>query len=99
MPTYDYDCHSCGETIEVFQSMTSPQLENCPKCGGKIQRRMHAGAGLIFKGSGFYSTDYKKSSTNGSGKPAAKASESTDKSDSKKTADEGAKKTAESSSA
>jgi len=68
MPTYDYDCAECGHEFEQFQSMSSASLEICPKCGGKVQRRIHGGAGLIFKGSGFYLTDYKKPSpSTGSG--------------------------------
>ncbi len=63
MPTYDYDCADCGHEFEQFQSMSSAALEICPKCGGKVKRRIHGGAGLIFKGSGFYLTDYKKSAT------------------------------------
>lgn len=64
MPTYDYDCASCNQTFEVFQSITAAPLEACPTCGGKVQRRIHGGTGLIFKGSGFYLTDYKKSGEN-----------------------------------
>jgi putative FmdB family regulatory protein len=63
MPTYDYDCTACGHAFEEFQSITAPPLEICPQCGGKVQRRINGGAGLIFKGSGFYLTDYKKSAT------------------------------------
>ncbi len=61
MPTYDYDCESCKQTFEIFQSITAAPLEKCPSCSGKVQRRVHGGSGLIFKGSGFYLTDYKKS--------------------------------------
>ena len=64
MPTYDYDCPTCNQTFEVFQSITAAPLEACPTCGGKVQRRIHGGTGLIFKGSGFYLTDYKKSGEN-----------------------------------
>jgi putative FmdB family regulatory protein len=60
MPTYDYDCDSCGRTFELFQSISEPPAETCPNCGGAVKRRIHGGAGLIFKGSGFYLTDYKK---------------------------------------
>ena len=60
MPTYDYDCTECGHTFEEFQSITAAPLEVCPQCGGKVQRRINGGAGLIFKGSGFYLTDYKR---------------------------------------
>lgn len=69
MPTYDYDCADCGHKFEEFQSMSSAALEICPKCGGKVKRRIHGGAGLIFKGSGFYLTDYKKPSAS-SGSPS-----------------------------
>lgn len=61
MPTYDYKCQKCGRTFEVFQSMTSPVIQKCEKCGGKVKRLIGTGGGLIFKGSGFYATDYRKS--------------------------------------
>ncbi|MGH7595633.1 MAG: FmdB family zinc ribbon protein [bacterium] len=67
MPTYDYDCTACGHEFEEFQSITAAPLEICPRCGGKVQRRIIGGAGLIFKGSGFYLTDYKRASA-GNGK-------------------------------
>ncbi|MCG3121592.1 MAG: hypothetical protein ALAOOOJD_04747 [bacterium] len=63
MPTYDYDCTSCGHEFELFQSISAAPLEICPQCGGKVQRRINGGAGLIFKGSGFYLTDYKKANS------------------------------------
>lgn len=61
MPTYDYKCLECSHTFEVFQSMKERPLEKCPKCGGKIKRLIGPGAGPIFKGKGFYQTDYKNS--------------------------------------
>ncbi len=63
MPTYDYKCDNCGFAFEEFQSMNDDLITKCPKCGGKVQRLISSGAGLIFKGSGFYLTDYKKSNT------------------------------------
>ncbi len=61
MPTYDYSCASCGHTFEVFEGMTAEGLRDCPKCGrGKARRLIGTGAGLVFKGSGFYITDYKR---------------------------------------
>ncbi len=63
MPTYEYKCDSCGYVFEEFQSMTDQPLKTCPQCGEKIHRLIGTGAGLIFKGSGFYLTDYKKSNT------------------------------------
>lgn len=59
MPTYDYRCKDCGHHLEVFQSVKDAPLATCPKCGGNLQRLISGGSGLIFKGSGFYITDYK----------------------------------------
>jgi putative FmdB family regulatory protein len=61
MPTYDYACEACGHTFEHFQSMSSPRLVTCPACKRrKLIRLVGSGAGVIFKGSGFYETDYKR---------------------------------------
>lgn len=60
MPTYDYLCQDCGHRFEMFQAITDKALESCPLCGGRVKRLISGGAGLIFKGSGFYITDYKK---------------------------------------
>lgn len=61
MPTYEYECAKCGKTFEIFQSMKDEPLKTCPdkKCKGKVKRLLGTGAGLIFKGSGFYITDYR----------------------------------------
>lgn len=59
MPTYDYKCLECDVQFEKFQGITAPPLEECPECSGKVKRLIGAGAGLIFKGSGFYITDYR----------------------------------------
>ncbi len=59
MPTYDYICTDCTHEFEEFQKMSDPLLELCPACDGKLQRKIGGGAGLLFKGSGFYITDYK----------------------------------------
>ena len=59
MPTYDYKCMGCGDHFEHFQSMTSEPLTTCKKCGGDLKRLIGTGIGPIFKGSGFYETDYK----------------------------------------
>lgn len=70
MPTYEYECAQCEQTFDFFQSMKDEPLKDCPQCGaqGSVKRLIGGGAGLIFKGSGFYITDYKKS--NCSGTPA-----------------------------
>ena len=82
MPTYDYQCQDCGHTFEVFQSMTARKLRKCPRCRGKLKRLVGTGAGIIFKGSGFYATDYrspsyregeKKDKDESGAKPSAKA--------------------------
>lgn len=63
MPTYDYRCDNCGHVLEVFQSITAKPLRKCPDCGKlKLKRLLGTGAGLIFKGSGFYETDYRSES-------------------------------------
>lgn len=60
MPTYDYACESCGHRFEAFQAINDPLLNKCPMCGQSVRRLIGTGAGLIFKGSGFYITDYKR---------------------------------------
>jgi putative FmdB family regulatory protein len=63
MPTYDYQCSKCGHRFEEFQSMTAKALRKCPECGkAALERLIGAGAGVIFKGSGFYQTDYRPAS-------------------------------------
>ena len=78
MPTYDYVCNACGHELEAFQSIREPALKKCPKCGKpKLERRIGPGAGILFKGGGFYQTDYRsesykqgESSEKGESKPA-----------------------------
>jgi putative FmdB family regulatory protein len=63
MPTYDYVCKSCGETLETYQSITEEPLKRCPKCKKlALERRIGPGAAILFKGSGFYQTDYRSDS-------------------------------------
>jgi putative FmdB family regulatory protein len=63
MPTYDYRCDDCGHAFEEFQPMTARPLRKCPECGRmKLKRLIGTGAGIIFKGSGFYETDYRSDS-------------------------------------
>ena len=93
MPTYDYKCLSCGHHFEVFQSMTAELVSNCPKCKGKVKRLIGAGAGPIFKGSGFYQTDYKNSSTGIPNNNSNKTKETKDVKDSSKKSEDKTKKT------
>ena len=112
MPTYEYLCQKCGQTFEAFQSMRDEPFRECPKelCRlpkwghGKVKRLLGTGAGLIFKGSGFYSTDYRSESYKAAAKKesAPKTSESGEKSaktDSTKTASSGDTKPAAKKSA
>ncbi len=64
MPTYEYKCLDCNYVFEEFQKMTDEPLVECPKCHGKLKRLIGAGMAPIFKGSGFYETDYKKETNN-----------------------------------
>ncbi|MBN1916844.1 MAG: zinc ribbon domain-containing protein [Verrucomicrobia bacterium] len=75
MPTYDYECQRCKHTFEAFQSMTEKPLSKCPECGGRVRRLIGAGAGIIFKGSGFYATDYRSKSYAKGAKADAPAAE------------------------
>ena len=85
MPTYDYKCEKCDHIFEHFQAMSDAPLTKCAECDGKIRRLVGGGSGLIFKGSGFYLTDYAKKSQN------SKSSDSTKKSAKKKTVKESTK--------
>ena len=76
MPTYDYFCEKCQNTFEYFQSMSDSALEKCPKCNNKVRRLISGGSGLIFKGSGFYLTDYAQKKKN---KPITENKKKTDK--------------------
>lgn len=62
MPTYEYECTHCGHRFEISQKITDRHLEKCPKCNKKVKRLISSGVGIIFKGSGFYATDYRKKS-------------------------------------
>ena len=62
MPTYEYECTKCGNRFELFQSMTEEPIKVCPECKGTVKRLISAGGGFIFKGNGFYTTDYRSSS-------------------------------------
>lgn len=76
MPTYAYECRKCGHQFERFQPITAEPVKTCPKCRGKVARMLTTGGGLIFKGTGFYQTDYKKTSAPAMEKSETKKPES-----------------------
>ena len=93
MPTYEYKCPKCGTRFERLQKISAPPGAKCPKCGAKAERLISGGHGLVFKGSGFYETDYKQPSDkakrdkagtkDGGDKPSAPTKPQTPKSESK----------------
>jgi putative FmdB family regulatory protein len=111
MPTYEYSCQKCGQTFEAFQSMRDEAFRECPKelCRlpkwghGKVKRLLGTGAGLIFKGSGFYSTDYRSESYKAAAKkesaPKASEGDKSSKTEPAKTTSSVEAKTAEKKSA
>jgi putative FmdB family regulatory protein len=95
MPTYDYVCKKCGHSFEYFQSMNDDKLTDCPleECEGNVKRLLGTGAGIIFKGGGFYQTDYRSDSYKSGAKKESEASKSSEsKSDSSSSSKESKKK-------
>ena len=92
MPTYEYQCESCGYCFEKFQSMHDEPVLVCPKCHGKVRKLLSSSYGVIFKGSGFYVTDYKNKSssvsTENNGKQSSDSKKKEAPKDSKKSEDE-----------
>lgn len=81
MPTYDYECQACNHHFERWQEMSARKLRTCPECGKrKLVRLVGAGAGVIFRGSGFYETDYKRKQSKPASSSSSSSSESTSKS-------------------
>jgi putative FmdB family regulatory protein len=81
MPTYEYECRSCGASFDVFQSMSDDPLKVCPTCGNSVRRKINGGTGIIFKGSGFYKNDSRKASSSSTSSSGSK-SDSVPKNDS-----------------
>ena len=78
MPTYDYRCKACGHALEVFQSITEGAKRKCPACGkNQLERQIGAGAGILFRGSGFYQTDYRSASYEKAAKAESSSGEAT----------------------
>ncbi len=82
MPTYEYKCRDCAHAFERFQGINEPPIQVCPECEGRVQRLISSGGGLVFKGPGFYATDYRSDS--GGAKPAAKKTDGVGKTESGK---------------
>lgn len=109
MPTYEYKCLDCGIQFDRFQSITEDPIQECPECSGQTKRLIGAGAGLIFKGSGFYITDYrsdgykesakkdKESSSSGDGDSKGGDSKSSDSKPSKTESSDASKSTSDTS--
>jgi len=94
MPTYDYECDACGHTFEVFQGINDPKLRKCPECKKlKLKRLFGSGAAIVFKGSGFYQTDYRSESY----KKGAKADQPKETKSEKKSETKSAEKSSTSS--
>jgi putative FmdB family regulatory protein len=101
MPTYEYRCDACGHEFEIYQQITAPVMRKCPECSKlKLQRLIGTGAGVIFKGSGFYETDYRsdsyKKSAEADKKAAQPPAEKPDSKDAAKPASDGASTASES---
>jgi putative FmdB family regulatory protein len=92
MPTYEYECKSCHHKFEAFQSIKEEPLKKCPKCGKGVRRLFGGGMGIIFKGSGFYTTDYKHSSAVTSGNGSSKSEAKTESRPSSEKTESSAKK-------
>lgn len=91
MPTYDYECDACGHEFELFQGINDPVQRKCPKCGKlKLRRLFGTGAAVVFKGSGFYQTDYRSDSYKKGAEKDKKSSDGGEKSSSEKS-DKGGK--------
>lgn len=87
MPTYEYECQKCAHRFERFQKISDKPVRSCPECKGRVKRLLGTGAGLIFRGTGFYATDYRsdsyksaaKKETESKDKPAEKKESKKDK--------------------
>ena len=82
MPIYGYRCANCGNQFEVYQKMSDEPIQTCPKCQGQVTKVLYP-SGVVFKGSGYYSTDYKASSSNGSSSGSSTESKPESKPESK----------------
>ena len=84
MPTYEYECKACDHRFDLWQRMTDDPIKECPECGGEVRRLVSAGAGIIFKGSGFYATDYRSEGYKKRSKEESSSKDSKESKDGKK---------------
>lgn len=94
MPTYEYVCSSCGNRLEVVQRFTDAPLSQCGICGGPLRKVFHP-AGIVFKGSGFYSTDSRSGSSRGGDRPSGNGSKTQDSSERSGTSSEGTRESSQ----
>ncbi len=92
MPTYEYECLKCGHKFEMFQSIMAPPCEECPECGGNLRKLIGTGAAVIFKGSGFYATDYRSEEYKKKAKEEKSGGEKKEKKDKKESSSSGESK-------
>lgn len=93
MPTYDYECDACGHEFELFQGINDPVQRKCPKCGKlKLRRLFGTGAAVVFKGSGFYQTDYRSESYRKGAEKDKKSSDGGEKSSGEKSSSDKSEK-------
>jgi putative FmdB family regulatory protein len=89
MPTYEYECRECGHAFERFQGINEDPISLCPECEGKVRRLISSGGGLVFKGPGFYATDYRSGGSGGSKSAKGKKGEEGGKADTGKSGSDG----------
>ncbi|MCL7960248.1 MAG: zinc ribbon domain-containing protein [marine benthic group bacterium] len=89
MPTYEYECRECGHAFERFQGINEDPISLCPECKGKVRRLISSGGGLVFKGPGFYATDYRSGGSGGSKSAKGKKGEEGGKADTGKSGSDG----------
>jgi len=90
MPTYEYECRDCGHAFERFQGINEDPISLCPECQGKVRRLISSGGGLVFKGPGFYATDYRSGGSGGSTSPVEEKGSGSGKTESGKSGSDGA---------
>jgi len=89
MPTYEYECRECSHAFERFQGINEDPISVCPECEGKVRRLISSGGGLVFKGPGFYATDYRSGGGGGSESPRPEKEKTVGKAETGKSGSDG----------